>query len=244
MNAYVFMQRTTQELFPGNSCGIVQSYVAFCAERSHETGSQFYTNGTDQCVFPSENPLVCNLPVGVRMSLQPETPRTKKLPLLEGFSVWVSRATGSTPAFVAAAGAIVLWLMAGPFFDFSAGWQLVINTGTTIITFLMVFVIQRAQNKESVAIQLKLNELVAAHELSSNRLVCVEDMTEHELHTLQKYYRRLAEMSKGSENLQESHSIEEAEQWHSHKTGQISRRTKKNKNNDSPKGEHSISSSQ
>lgn len=176
------------------------------------------------------------------MQTRPETIASKKHPALERFSIWVGKATGSTPAFLGAAGAVLLWLVAGPFFKFSSGWQLVINTGTTIITFLMVFIIQRAQNKDSVAIQLKLNELVAAHEFSSNRLVCVEDMTEQELRVLQKYYRTLAEMAKQAQNLQESHSIEEAESLHEHKdtTQRSHRRPKENKNND-PKG-HSISS--
>lgn len=178
------------------------------------------------------------------MQTHPEIVVSKRHGTLERFSLWVSKATGSTPAFIGAAGAIVLWLIAGPFFKFSSGWQLVINTGTTIITFLMVFVIQRAQNKESVALQLKLNELVAANELSSNRLVSVEDLTEEELQVLQKYYRKLAEMSKHSHNLQVSHSIEEAESWHVKKSEQHAQRRFKGKNNDSPTGEHSISSSQ
>jgi low affinity Fe/Cu permease len=158
----------------------------------------------------------------------------KRLGILERFSLWVSRATGSTPAFIAAAGAIVAWLIAGPFFNFSSAWQLTINTGTTIITFLMVFVIQRAQNKESIAIQLKLNELVAAYELASNRLVSVEDLTEEELQVLQNYYRKLAEMAKRSHNLQESHSIEEAESWHKRKAAHHKERRAGIKNNDSP----------
>jgi len=164
--------------------------------------------------------------------------------MAERFSVWVSRAAGSTPAFVGAAGVVVLWLISGPFFGFSSNWQLVINTGTTIITFLMVFVIQRAQNKESVAIQLKLNELVAAHELSSNRLVSVEDLTEEELKVLQDYYRKLAEMSKKSHNLQVSHSIEEAEAWHHRKAEHHTQRRAKTKSNDLPEGRHTISSNE
>ncbi len=156
--------------------------------------------------------------------------------------MWVSKASGSTPAFIAAAAAVVVWAALGPIFNFSSEWQLVINTGTTIITFLMVFVIQRAQNKESVALHLKLNELVASYELASNRLVSVEDLTEEELNVLQKYYRKLAEMSKHAENLQESHSIEEAESWHAKKSGDKKERRSKNKNNDSQLSEHTISS--
>ena len=143
-----------------------------------------------------------------------------------------------------AAGLIALWLISGPFFDFSPTWQLIINTGTTIITFLMVFVIQRAQNKESIAIHLKLNELIASSELSSNRLVGVEDLTEEELHVLQKYYRLLAQMAKHAAHLQESHSIEEAEAWHKMKAAKHATKEHSKKNNDPPVGGHTISSSE
>ena len=82
---------------------------------------------------------------------------------------------------VIAFGAVAIWAATGPFFHYSENWQLIINTGTTIITFLMVFLIQKAQNKDSMAIQLKLNELVAAHEFASNRLVNIENISEEEL---------------------------------------------------------------
>lgn len=163
--------------------------------------------------------------------------------IFERFSVWISKATGTTAAFICAAGAIVIWAVLGPVFNYSEQWQLCVNTGTTIITFLMVFIIQRAQNKESVALQLKLNELVAAHEFASNRLVCVEELTEIELQVLQKYYLRLAEMAKKSNNLQESHSIEEADAWHEKKREHHSSRKSKIVKSDSQKGEHTISSS-
>ncbi len=102
----------------------------------------------------------------------------------------------------------------GPVFDYSNTWQLVINTSTTIITFLMVFLIQKSQNKDSLAIQLKLNELVAAHEFASNRLVAVEDMTEDELMVIKKYYSKLNEISMKEGSLQETHSIDEAHKDH------------------------------
>jgi low affinity Fe/Cu permease len=137
--------------------------------------------------------------------------------LFEKFSAKATHATGSTPAFLIALAIIIAWAAAGPFFNFSETWQLVINTGTTIITFLMVFLIQKAQNKDSLAIQLKLNELVASHELASNRLVNVENMTEDELKVIQKYYGRLSELTKKEESLQESHSIDEAEDSHEEK---------------------------
>ncbi len=132
----------------------------------------------------------------------------------ENFASKATQATGSTPAFLIAFGIIVVWALAGPAFHFSETWQIFINTATTIITFLMVFLIQKAQNKDSLAIQLKLNELVAAHQYASNRLVNVEGMSEDELNVIKKYYLKLSEFSKNEENLQQSHSIDEAQQRH------------------------------
>jgi len=99
----------------------------------------------------------------------------------EHLAAQATKATGSTGAILIAFGAVITWAVLGPVFHYSDDWQLVINTSTTIITFLMVFLIQKAQNKESVAVQLKLNELVAAHEFASNRLVDVGNMSEEEL---------------------------------------------------------------
>jgi low affinity Fe/Cu permease len=132
---------------------------------------------------------------------------------LSGFERFANRIThlaGSNYAFTGACMVIIIWLITGPVFNYSDTWQLVINTGTTIITFLMVFLIQKTQNKDAIAIQIKLNELVAANEKASNRMVSVEDMTEDELITISKYYSKLASMSKKDESLQVSHSIEEA----------------------------------
>ena len=112
---------------------------------------------------------------------------------------------------------IVVWLFTGPIFRFSDTWQLVMNTVTSIITFLMVFLIQRSQNKESLAVQLKLNELVAAMQGASNRLIDVEDLSERELGVLRQHFRRLVEMSRQDEDLGRSHSVEEAEQRHTFK---------------------------
>jgi low affinity Fe/Cu permease len=128
----------------------------------------------------------------------------------EKFAVSVTRITGSTGAFVLAFLLVLIWGVSGPFFHYSESWQLVINTGTTIITFLMVFLIQKAQNKDSLAIQLKLNELVAAHEFASNRLVNVENMSEEDLKVIQKFYAGLSSLTKKEESLQQSHSIDEA----------------------------------
>jgi low affinity Fe/Cu permease len=129
----------------------------------------------------------------------------------EKFSFKVTQITGSTPAFIVAVAIILAWLISGPFFNYSETWQLVINTGTTIITFLMVFLIQKSQNKESLAIQLKLNELVASHEFASNRLVNVEGLTEEELKIIQKYYFHLSELAMRERNILQSHSIDEAQ---------------------------------
>ncbi|MEO5891421.1 MAG: low affinity iron permease family protein [Ferruginibacter sp.] len=138
----------------------------------------------------------------------------KKTGFFDKFASGVTKATGSTPAFIIAFLVIVVWGICGPFFHYSETWQLVINTGTTIITFLMVFLIQKSQNKDSLAIQLKLNELVAAHEFASNRLVDVENMTEDELKVIQKYYTKLSGFTMNEENLQQSHSIDEAHEQH------------------------------
>jgi len=109
---------------------------------------------------------------------------------------------------------IVVWMGSGPFFGYSDTWQLVINTGTTIVTFLMVFLIQRAQNKDSRAVHLKLNELVAAVKGASNRLINVEGLTEEEIKSLHAYYTRLVMLAKSDEKLTASHSIEEAAERH------------------------------
>jgi low affinity Fe/Cu permease len=112
----------------------------------------------------------------------------------------VSIATGSVWAFSIALAIVVVWALSGPIFHFSETWQLVINTGTTIITFLMVFVIQHAQNKDMRAVQLKLNELIAAMEGASNRLIDVEDLGDRELETL---YRRFCKLAATAETLGE-----------------------------------------
>jgi low affinity Fe/Cu permease len=137
--------------------------------------------------------------------------------ILARFATWASAATGSTPAFIVAFSIVVIWLASGPLFGFSDTWQLVINTGTTIVTFLMVFLIQRAQNKESLAVQLKLNELVAAIKGASNHLISVEDLSEEELEVLHKHYRHLAELAQDEAGVAESHSVERAKNRHAAK---------------------------
>lgn len=134
--------------------------------------------------------------------------------LLERFSHQATVKTGSSLAFILAVAVILIWLITGPLFGFSDTWQLVINTGTTIVTFLMVFLIQRAQNKDALAIHLKLNEIVAAMEGASNRLIDVEDLSEAEIVALRKYYRRLIELARADDNLTATHSVEEAASRH------------------------------
>ncbi len=137
--------------------------------------------------------------------------------LTEQFSVAVTRKTGSTTAFSLAFLVVLVWAATGPFFDYSNTWQLVINTGTTVVTFLMVFLIQRSQNKDSLAIQLKLNELVAAMAGASNRLIDCEDLNEQELRTLHRHYAALVDMARKEQSLTMSHSVEEAEERHAGK---------------------------
>jgi len=134
--------------------------------------------------------------------------------VLERASQAVTHWAGSSWAFAVAFLVIVVWAATGPIFHFSDTWQLVINTGTTIVTFLMVFLIQRAQNKDALAIQLKLNEIVAAIPGASNRLIAVEELSEPELQVLHQYYCRLADMAKRDIDLRQSHSVEEADERH------------------------------
>src|SRR5438309_1321426 len=116
--------------------------------------------------------------------------------VLARFATLATEWTGSTPAFIGALGVILIWLLTGPLFRFSDTWQLVINTGTTIVTFLMVFLIQRAQNKDALAVQLKLNEIVASIEGASNRLIDVESLSEAEVENLHKHYEELGRLLK------------------------------------------------
>lgn len=135
----------------------------------------------------------------------------------EKFAAKVTKVTGKPIAFILALFIIIAWAVTGPVFHYSDTWQLVINTGTTIITFLMVFVIQQSQNKDTAAIQLKLNELIAASSEASNRLVDVEDLSAEELETLKKFYIKLAMLAKKESNIHETHSIDEAKFFHEKK---------------------------
>jgi low affinity Fe/Cu permease len=110
-------------------------------------------------------------------------------------SVKVSNMTGSAFAFLLAFTIVVVWALTGPVFGFSDSWQLVINTGTTIVTFLMVFAIQNTQNRDSKAVQLKLDELIVASKKARDSFVGVESLTDEELGELDEEFKRLHEAS-------------------------------------------------
>ena len=140
-----------------------------------------------------------------------------RAPWLETLSTRVSDWTGGSSAFAIALGIVLVWAATGPLFHYSDTWQLVINTGTTVVTFLMVFLIQRSQNKDTRAIELKLNELVAAIEGASNRLIGIEELSESDLETLRRHYRELAEMAGKEMDITRSHSLDEARARHEKK---------------------------
>jgi low affinity Fe/Cu permease len=155
----------------------------------------------------------------------------------EKFSNAVTRFTGSSTSFIVAFAVVLIWALTGPLFNYSETWQLVINTGTTIITFLMVFLIQKSQNKESMAVQLKLNELLAANKNTSNRMVSIEDLSESELNTLRDFYCQLAELAKKHDDIGKSHSIDEAEDNHEEKQQIRKEEEEKDKAQKAKKGE-------
>ncbi|MFT4067400.1 low affinity iron permease family protein [Paraburkholderia sp.] len=126
----------------------------------------------------------------------------------DAFASSVTRLAGSPVAFGIAAITVFVWAVTGPLFHFSDGWQLVINTGTTIVTFLMVFLIQQSQNKDSVAVHLKLNELLASHRQANNQLIGIEDASEDDLRRLAAAYLQLAAKAAGAGNQQESVDVD------------------------------------
>ena len=117
------------------------------------------------------------------------------------FAHKISEVVGTSGTFIAALSAIVIWLLFGPYFQYSDTWQLVINTATTIVTFLMVFLIQNTQNRDAKAIHLKLDELIRSIEGARNRLVDLENLSDAELARLQQEFQRLREGSSGDEAL-------------------------------------------
>jgi low affinity Fe/Cu permease len=135
---------------------------------------------------------------------------TNKSSLFERASTSIINFSATSAMFGIAMALIAIWLITGPIFAYSNTWLLIVNTGTSIITFLMVFLIQRSQNKESIAVQLKLNELIAANNSASNRLLNIQDLSEGELNTLYEHYRKLVELTQQAPSNTQSHSVEDA----------------------------------
>ncbi len=135
-------------------------------------------------------------------------PRGIKI-FFEKFSAAITKLAGRPVAFICAMTLVIAWACCGPFFHYSETWQLVINTSTTIITFLMVFLIQQAQNKDTVALHLKLNELIGANKRASNRLINIEDMDEEELINLKNFFIQLSSDTTDDATLFAQHSVDE-----------------------------------
>jgi low affinity Fe/Cu permease len=112
------------------------------------------------------------------------------------FAKWASWGTGHPVAFVTAVAVVAVWAVTGPLFGFSDTWQLVINTGTTIVTFLMVFLIQNTQNRDTAAIQIKLDELIRALEGAENSLLDMEEMEDSDLERIRQEYEDLAAVAR------------------------------------------------
>jgi low affinity Fe/Cu permease len=121
---------------------------------------------------------------------------TKSSSIFTNFAKATSRATGRPSAFLVAAGVVIVWAVTGPLFGFSDTWQLVINTGTTVVTFLMVFLIQNTQNRDAEAVQVKLDELIRATEGAHNALLDLEELEEHELGRIRETYSQLAKRAR------------------------------------------------
>lgn len=113
---------------------------------------------------------------------------------------WIAAQCGHAGVFIAAVAIVVVWAATGPLFGYSDTWQLIINTGTTIITFLMVFLIQNTQNRDTAAIQLKLDELIRANQNARNAMLCLEDFTEDELKRVKTAFASLASIPEASQH--------------------------------------------
>jgi low affinity Fe/Cu permease len=117
---------------------------------------------------------------------------TKATPLFARFARWVERQVGRSSTFVLAIAVVLLWAVSGPLFGWSDTWQLVINTGTTIVTFLMVFVIQNTQSRDTQAMQLKLDELIRVNEMARNSLINLEEMSDIDVERMKAAFAALA----------------------------------------------------
>jgi len=179
-------------------------YFSFRAEVPHL--AQPATEVNQSSVQPGIDPVVGSMPTTSSASYATHSPL---LTAFDRFAATVTRWAGSPLAFCAALLTVLAWGVVGPAFHFSQDWQLVINTGTTIVTFLMVFLIQQGQNKDSVALHLKLNELLASSKQASNRMIGIEDLDEQDLRDVAAFYVKLAERAKAAGPNKETHSIDE-----------------------------------
>ncbi len=146
--------------------------------------------------------------------------------IFDRFAGSVTKYAGSSWAFALAFALVLIWAFTGPAFHFSEEWQIVINTGTTIVTFLMVFLIQQSQNKDSLAVHIKLNELLASHERASSQLVAIEDLDESDLTTLRKFYCKLAALAREDDSIGHTHSLADADVVHNAKVRKAKRTAK------------------
>jgi low affinity Fe/Cu permease len=124
--------------------------------------------------------------------MRPTKPRSR----FASFAKWTAHASGRPPAFFAAFGIVIVWAVAGPLFGFSDTWQMVINTGTTIITFLMIFLIQSTQNRDAEAMQVKLDEIIRVLGEAKNELLDLEELDEKELDEIKQTYVEMAEKAR------------------------------------------------
>ena len=125
--------------------------------------------------------------------------QTQTIPFFARFARWVERQVGRSSTFVLAIGVVLVWAVSGPAFGWSDTWQLVINTGTTIVTFLMVFVIQNTQSRDTQAMQLKLDELIRVNKLARNSLINLEEMSEIDVERMKAAFATLATLGNGNE---------------------------------------------
>lgn len=131
---------------------------------------------------------------------------------LEQMSVWATEWSGRSEIILAAVVVVAIWMASGPWLHYSDAWQLAINSVTSVVTFLMVFLIQRAQNKSAMAVQLKLNEIIGALRGASNRMIGIEELSEDDLRRLHERYQQLAEISQDTARLKAAVSVDGVDQ--------------------------------